>query len=248
MKAISVQQPWASIICSGLKDVENRGTKLSTFPMRVLIHTGAKTQGYTDDNLPLCWYNPVENYQNMGILPALQNLPKSAIVGVATIVGCVEDSESVWAQPNFQHWLIKDAHLFKEPILGVKGKLGLFDVPGIDENNLPEFAEIPKIERNGTHLRIPLCEEFYRQLETGEAQTIFFNLTDENLHLFANDDIEPLQTDTVEFVCGDKSTCALPIEEFAIEPEYDAKGEVIEYTDAFERVYSFVRVYITPKR
>ena len=247
MKAISVQQPWASIICSGLKDVENRGTKLSTFPVRVLIHTGAKTQGYTEETMPLCWYNPIENYQNMGVLPDLKDFPKSAIIGVATIVGCVEDSESVWAQPGFQHWIIKDARLFKEPILGVKGKLGFFDVPGIDEDNLPEFMDIPQIERNGTHLRIPLDAEYYDLLETGGTETVYFNLTDENLHLFADDDVEPLPTETVEFVCGDRSTGVLKLAEYAVEPVFDEE-EIATYTDAFEREYDWIRVYITPQR
>ena len=40
MKTLSVKQPWASLICSGIKDIENRTWK-TKFRGRVLIHAGA---------------------------------------------------------------------------------------------------------------------------------------------------------------------------------------------------------------
>ena len=42
MKVLSVQQPWASIICTGVKHVENRSWKPKDIPGRILIHAGAK--------------------------------------------------------------------------------------------------------------------------------------------------------------------------------------------------------------
>ena len=42
MKTLSIQQPWGSIICSGLKHVENRTWGLSNLPVRILIHVGSK--------------------------------------------------------------------------------------------------------------------------------------------------------------------------------------------------------------
>lgn len=39
MKAITIKQPWASLIVSGLKDIENRTWK-TNFRGRVLIHAG----------------------------------------------------------------------------------------------------------------------------------------------------------------------------------------------------------------
>ncbi|MGN0210955.1 MAG: hypothetical protein ACI391_07565 [Muribaculaceae bacterium] len=142
MNTISVQQPWGSIMCCGLKDVENRTWPLKSTPMRLLIHVGARAQRGQDDNtMAIYYYRWVQNYQIMGILPTLSSLPKSAIIGTVTVDKCVTDSESVWAHPSSEHWLIKDAKPFKEPITDVKGKLGIFDYPAITEDNLPECVE-----------------------------------------------------------------------------------------------------------
>ena len=42
MKVLSVQQPWATMICSGIKDVENRTWKPKENPGRILIHASKK--------------------------------------------------------------------------------------------------------------------------------------------------------------------------------------------------------------
>lgn len=44
MKCLSVKQPWASLICGGIKDVENRSWRVNDEPGRILIHAG-KTMG-----------------------------------------------------------------------------------------------------------------------------------------------------------------------------------------------------------
>lgn len=41
MKVLSIKQPWASLICSGIKDVENRTWKPKEVPGRILIHAGS---------------------------------------------------------------------------------------------------------------------------------------------------------------------------------------------------------------
>lgn len=179
MNTISVQQPWGTIICCGLKDVENRTWALKSTPMRLLIHVGARSQGYTDETLPLCDYRYVQNYQIMGILPTVADFPKSAIIGVATVEKCVTDSPSRWAMPESVHWVIKDAKMFKEPIMRVKGKLGIFDYPGISEDNLPECVDIPRITRDGTHITMPLAAELLEALVGAEDKTFFLNLTDD---------------------------------------------------------------------
>ena len=45
MKAISIKQPWAYLIASGIKDIENRTWKCPEkyIGTRVLIHASAKT-------------------------------------------------------------------------------------------------------------------------------------------------------------------------------------------------------------
>jgi hypothetical protein len=49
-----------------------------------------------------------------------------------------------------QPWGTLIAHGVKD--VDVKGRLGVWDIPEIDENNLPETVDIPKIERKGKTL------------------------------------------------------------------------------------------------
>ena len=141
--------------------------------MRLLIHVGARAQRGLDDNtMAIYYYRWVQNYQIMGILPTLSSLPKSAIIGAVTVDKWVTDSESEWAHPSSEHWLIKDAKLFKQPILGVKGKLGIFDYPAITEDNLPECVEIPRITRDGTYVTMPLAASKLEELRNDPENQI----------------------------------------------------------------------------
>lgn len=247
MKAFSIQQPWGTLICSGLKDVENRKWALKSTPMRVLIHVGARKHNIDEATMPLVWANPIENAQTMGIIPAIADMPTSAIVGVATIDRCEEENFSIWAQEGYgaeYKWVMRDVKLFKEPILNVKGKLGIFDLPNITEDNLPECVNVPPITRDGTHMTIPLCSDFFNQLQDGEADSVFFNLTNDNLSLFATKAYKPKNTERVTFVCGDESLEA-NVAQYTIEPVCEAGSESpITFTDAFDREYSWYRVYI----
>lgn len=248
MRTLSIQQPWGTLICCGLKDVENRKWALKSTPMRVLIHTGARRQNINEKNMPLIWWLPVENYQTMGILGSIADMPTSAIVGVATIDRCDTDNKSIWAQrgPGAEYkWVMRDVQLFKEPILNVKGKLGIFDIPEINEDNLPECVSIPKIERNDRHLTLPLCREAFEQLNNGDADTISLNLTDDNLSLFAKKGLKPLPTETITFVCEDETLDASVVKYQICPVSLDDNGEPTMFEDAFRREYFWYKVYIT---
>ena len=126
MKCLSVQQPWAYLICCGIKDVENRSWKPKNAPGRILIHAGAKIDKEGEA--------AVKQY---GI-----KLPKSytqgAIIGYVDVYGFTEHSDSPWAFPAAEwKWLLRNAKMFKEPI-PCKGRLGLYDVTLVDPDNLPE--------------------------------------------------------------------------------------------------------------
>lgn len=92
MKAFSIQQPWGSLICAGIKDVENRKWALKATPLTVLIHVGAKRHKIDEDTMPLIWANPIEDAQTMGIIGKINDMPTSAIIGVATIDRCEEET------------------------------------------------------------------------------------------------------------------------------------------------------------
>ena len=146
MKAISVKQPWAYLICSGIKPIENR-----TWPcpkkyigQRVLIHASA---------VPVEMINPNSIFTkaqwdsfSMGFQRELicgDRIVNSAIIGSVMIGDCVINHSSIWAEKGVYNWVFSDPVLFSESI-PAKGKLSFWDYPGIKEVKLecPECGSI----------------------------------------------------------------------------------------------------------
>jgi len=86
MKAITLRQPWASLVAQGYKDIENRSWR-TNFRGQVLIHAGKGMDKWGKDEIArfgidLPW-DPAE-------------LPRGGIIGVMTITDCVEKYPSRW--------------------------------------------------------------------------------------------------------------------------------------------------------
>jgi hypothetical protein len=132
MKTITIKQPWGFLICSGIKDIENR-TWPTKFRGRVLVHASAKPV----KGLP-CEILSDLHYANVFASKKLETLtgPNGAIIGSVDIVDCVQNHESIWAEStllmgDFQiyNWVLANPVLFAKPILNVKGKLSFWDYP-----------------------------------------------------------------------------------------------------------------------
>ena len=117
MKAISIKQPYASLIVNGIKDIENRTWK-TNYRGRVLIHasgTFAPIKGLTDEQYRLM--------KDSGIYLKIT----SAIIGSVEIVDCVKNHNSIWAEKGVWNWVLANPVKFPKPIPGVKGKLSFWD-------------------------------------------------------------------------------------------------------------------------
>lgn len=97
MKAISIKQPWASLIVHGIKDIENR-----TWPcfkkyigQRVLIHASAKNDGFAR-------FSKEQQEAKSHLTDAVIYESKSAIIGSVQIVDCVINHPSVWAEKSME--------------------------------------------------------------------------------------------------------------------------------------------------
>lgn len=123
MKALSIWQPWASLIIAGPKRVENRnwGT-----PWRgpLLIHA-SKAQGEKPD-----WQGPIDDIDGQ---PEFDALPFGALLGIVKLTACVMYDEDKrvrrhsWASGPVC-WVMLDPQPFAEPI-PYRGQRKLFDVP-----------------------------------------------------------------------------------------------------------------------
>ena len=175
MKTLSFQQPWATLVASGIKDVENR-TWDTKYRGKFLVHASSKkvTKDF-EYSLPFEWGNEIINQQIWGNIAPLHELPTSAIIGYVELEDIVENSNSIWAAPEQKHWIVKNAFLFDEPIMNVKGKLNLFDYP-LDEDGLPPAHKLqlrhPKLE--GKTLTILAsdedCEDFTENKDINSLQ------------------------------------------------------------------------------
>ncbi|MBE8712506.1 ASCH domain-containing protein [Sphingobacterium hungaricum] len=146
-KAISIKQPWASLIAHGIKDIENR-TWPTKYRGTILIHVSSKSQfsvQLTDEQTKLA-------------IPLLKTaidgeMPFGAIIGKVDIVDCVINHGSIWAEKTpscsphhpkglpsvigkgrkdaIYNWVLANPVLFTNPILNVKGKLSFWHVDDI---------------------------------------------------------------------------------------------------------------------
>lgn len=161
MKALSIKQPWATLIVEGVKDIENRTWKCPEkyIGQRVLTHASAtpidpsKLRNYLTEEMADA---SISYFRN-------RKFPNGAIIGSVEIVGCDINHPSIWAEksklfmgseipiiPTY-NWILANPRIFPDPI-PAKGRLGFWDYPNI-------LAE-PE-EKNGElfcHCQLPVKE------------------------------------------------------------------------------------------
>ena len=116
MKAISIRQPWASLIVAGIKDIENRSW-MTSYRGKVLVHAAQKIDK-----------KGIELVRKMGLPQIMiESMTKEyigGIIGEVEIVDCVKKSDSQWFEGPFG-FVLKNAK--ERKFLPMKGKLGIFE-------------------------------------------------------------------------------------------------------------------------
>lgn len=143
MKAITIKQPWASLIVHGIKDIENRtwACPKKYIGKRVLIHSSAKNDGFAR-------FSKKQQEAKSHLTDAVIYESKSVIIGSVEIVDCVQNHPSVWAEQSkgvspgghvtdekktiIYNWVLANPVLFKEPI-PAKGKLSFWEADLTEE-------------------------------------------------------------------------------------------------------------------
>ena len=116
MKALSIRQPWAYLIVTGHKDVENRTWKTS-LKGRIAIHAGK--------NFDREGYEWVKSSFPFIPLPLPEEFERGGIIGEATITGCVDALDSPWFfGPH--GFTVENGKVVD--FIPCKGKLGFFEV------------------------------------------------------------------------------------------------------------------------
>jgi len=118
MRILSIRQPWALLIVSGRKNIENR-SRATPYRGPFLIHASQ-----TIDR---------EQCRRHGLDPA--TLETGGIVGVAEIVDCVRSHRSRWFEGPYGYVL---RHRRKLRFIPWKGALGLREAPPALLRRLPK--------------------------------------------------------------------------------------------------------------
>ena len=121
MLALSIRQPWASLILKAGKDIENRDWP-TKYRGRILIHAAKGcTRREFEDAIEFA-----EDCIQRPITADLATIPRGGIVGSVEIVGCVQRSDSPWFVGRYG-FVLRDPQPL--PFAPWKGQLGFFDVP-----------------------------------------------------------------------------------------------------------------------
>jgi len=133
-KALSIKQPWAWLICTGYKDIENRdwfiGRKVASgmvnftipLPQRIYVHAG-KQSDLTEETLNFIHkiVNPLTHEYGSTWRDVLSF---GSIIGEVDITGCVKESKSPWFVGKYGFTLANP--ILYEETIPCKGKLGFF--------------------------------------------------------------------------------------------------------------------------
>lgn len=135
MLALSIRQPWASLILKAGKDIENRSWP-TRVRGRILIHAAkGMTRDEHEDAILFAIDAIRADPKNVGANKrrtlrelgfAFEDLPRGGIIGSVELVDCVRDSLSPWFMGPCGFVLRNPSILPFQPL---RGKLGLFEVP-----------------------------------------------------------------------------------------------------------------------
>lgn len=134
MKALSLWQPWATLMAAGLKTIETRH-----WPTRyrgpLAIHAAKRRMSIEEREL-------VQDWRNVRFLqwtwpPA--DLPYGAIIAVVELVDCISSSKALIGLPAAEiafgdysmgrwAWITRNLRVINPPI-PYRGRQGLFEVP-----------------------------------------------------------------------------------------------------------------------
>lgn len=135
LKAISIRQPWASMIVLGFKPVENRTWK-TNYRGPVLIHAAQKFDDHGWMDIRRRCFDLDPSHRLFDVLKDMvaYALPRGGIIGRAEVIDCVTSHPSPWFTGPYGHVMV-DPQVMK--FIPMRGELnyfdtGIFELPPVD--------------------------------------------------------------------------------------------------------------------
>lgn len=140
MKALSVTQPWATLLISGAKKIETRSwpAPAALIGQRILIHA---SKGWTRADRDLCSLDPFDQALFLAGIDSHEDVPRGCILGSVRLVECRrteellpylagDEAEFGDFSPGRWGWVVADPAPLEAPIVA-KGALGIWEFPGL---------------------------------------------------------------------------------------------------------------------
>lgn len=138
MKALSVTQPWASLLISGAKKIETRSwaAPRSLVGQRILIHA---SKGWARAERELCSQDPFDQALFLAGFDSHESVPRGCILGSVRLVECrrteallphLEGDEAEFGDFSAGRWgwVMADPVPLEAPI-SARGALGIWEFP-----------------------------------------------------------------------------------------------------------------------
>lgn len=134
MKALTLWQPWATLIVNGDKHIETRGHK-TNIRGRVAIHAAKVNKAKLFLSLPM----PIKEHFYKSGIRLVDVLPRGKVLGTVEIIGCLPIEELYgtvhdtpkerafgdWNSGRYG-WILRNPILFEEPV-PAKGSQGFWN-------------------------------------------------------------------------------------------------------------------------
>lgn len=120
-KCLSAWEPWATLIVTGKKDIENRVWQTS-YRGPLLIHAGKNVMYFEEDRR---WIQ-----EALGItVPPRDQLTFGAVIGYVELVDCIysELGDGRWGQPGCYHWILRNPRSLDTPLF-TRGFQKIFNI------------------------------------------------------------------------------------------------------------------------
>jgi hypothetical protein len=122
MRALSIRQPWASLIIFAGKNIENREWKTG-YRGPILIHASKRmTKAEKENAFDCAEFDCDVSPEVLAAMP----MERGAVIGIATITDCVTQHQSPWFCGTYG-FVLRDVRAI-EPFQFL-GQLGFFDIP-----------------------------------------------------------------------------------------------------------------------
>ena len=117
---ISINQPSASMLVTGLVDAYDLGVDLGKEPRHVLVQATSWQQYETHSSKSLEWQQSLELAQLMGIVPLYHEMPFDQIIGIVVAAklptGFADVSPWTYKANDETIYAISQAHVFDQPL------------------------------------------------------------------------------------------------------------------------------------